>query len=1772
MRAVNQFDVRSSRSRKAALVGVASLILSLLSLTNTSVAVAAKMAAPTTIDTSSPGISTCVNIKTGAMRYVPSGACAKKTEKKVSWSNFSFKGNPLSPKLVGCVNLKTRAMRLLLKGACVKSKETALGWANFRTKGLALPDATKNFLTVSTVLYACANLKTGALRLLPQGKTKCTAKKEKAIHWSNIPLSGDGAFSKVDSFESLNVADPLPELGDTFLVIGDLYTWDGKKWIKVGTLKDIIADMIKAGIDKILDGGGNNGGGNNGGGNNGGGNNGGGNGGTTPVDNGSNPGPGGPGGTGPGNPIPVTPETGTARFPIFVLSSTSETRTVSTAATGFTINSSGPAITSFAIAPAAPAGMTFNTTTGALTGTPTTVAPTTVYTVTATNAAGSTSRTFTFTVIANPPTVVSINVNSATRLGGTAITITGTGFLPGAKVTFDGLAASNVTVVSTTSITATTPPHAVGTVDVVVTNTDAGVGVGKGIFTYAGTSCTGTSTCGVGDTGPGGGTIYFYDPVGFSCGATYSKTGSPTGGLCNYLEIAPNSWKGGSADPTLAWALNPNVNSAALTSPDGSINNSATGLGRGYKNSIEIVAQGNDVSTAAGAARAYQGGTLKDWYLPSTAELNLACQWARGVKQDVTAPCLGGTLANGGFASSNYWSSSEHNVNQVWLQPFNNQYQGDNGKNSSVYVRPIRAFGGPANAPAFTLSSSSETVTVNTAAIGETVTSTGGGIVSFTITPAAPAGMTFDTATGTLSGTPTTVTPATAYTITGTNTAGSASKTFTLIVAALPTYAVGTAGPGGGKIFYVSTTPFACGPTLAATCNYLEVAPSGWSGAGTDPKLPWSGNTTTAIGTAAQGTVLGTGYKNTLAMVAQDATANKAGTVSRAYTGGGVNDWFLPSQDELNLLYLASRGDSSYGFRSGVETYWTSTEFDSQYAWDQLFDIGRFGNGGRKANAGSSVRPIRAFSGPTPALASPLFTLSTSSETVTVNAAATGFTVTSTGGAVASFAISPAAPAGMTFNASTGAFSGTPTTIAAATVYTVTGTNATGSYSKSFTLIVALSAPLFTLSSTSETTTVNVAATGFTVTSTGGTVASYAISPAAPAGMTFNTTTGALSGTPTAIAPATAYTVTATNASGSSTKTFTFTVAIAAPAFALSSSSETRVVNTAATGFTVTSTGGTVASYAISPAAPAGMTFSTTTGALSGTPTAIAPATVYTVTATNASGSATKTFTFTVNVTAPAFTLTASSETATATIAATGFTATSTGGAIASYAISPAAPTGMTFNTTTGVLSGTPANAAAATLYTVTATNVTGSATQSFTLTVKAYVTYTVGSTGPGGGKIFYASATPFACGPTLTDSCNYLEAAPNTWSGGTADTRYPWSNKTTASSGDFGPAQGIGAGYKNTLAIVAYDPAAGIAARAARNYTVTVGGTVVSDWYLPSKNELELMYTKRATIGGFTADRYWGSSDNGPVFAWGVGFADSGALTGSMTYQENNTFYIRPIRAFSGPVAPLAAPAFTISAASESVATGSVAVGFTATSTGGEIASFAISPAAPAGMNFNTTTGALSGTPSAAAAATPYTVTATNATGSATRTFTLTITAPLTCAQGGVCVVGDIGPGGGKVFYVKAAGFACGTALATTCKYLEAAPNTWFGGSADPTIVWSTNTSTAVGASATGTAIGTGSKNTYWIADRDPANVAAMTVMAYRGGGKSDWYLPSTDELNALYLQRTTQGTLTNLFSFYWSSTELDARNVTSQDFGSGFVGPSLKTFPLPVRAIRAF
>ena len=94
-----------------------------------------------------------------------------------------------------------------------------------------------------------------------------------------------------------------------------------------------------------------------------------------------------------------------------------------------------------------------------------------------------------FTYVA-PPAASSVTPTSGSTLGGASVTLTGTSFQSGATVTFGGNTLTSVTVVNATTITGTTPSHAAGAVDVVVTNPDAQSGTCTGCYSYVATAPT----------------------------------------------------------------------------------------------------------------------------------------------------------------------------------------------------------------------------------------------------------------------------------------------------------------------------------------------------------------------------------------------------------------------------------------------------------------------------------------------------------------------------------------------------------------------------------------------------------------------------------------------------------------------------------------------------------------------------------------------------------------------------------------------------------------------------------------------------------------------------------------------------------------------------------------------------------------------------------------------------------------------------------------------------------------------------------------------------------------------------------------------------------------------------------------------------------------------------------------------------------------------------------------------------------------------------------
>jgi len=163
-----------------------------------------------------------------------------------------------------------------------------------------------------------------------------------------------------------------------------------------------------------------------------------------------------------------------------------------------------------------------------------------------------------------------------------------------------------------------------------------------------------------------------------------------------------------------------------------------------------------------------------------------------------------------------------------------------------------------------------------------------------------------------------------------------------------------------------------------------------------------------------------------------------------------------------------------------------------------------------------------------------------------------------------------------------------------------------------------------------------------------------------------------------------------------------------------------------------------------------------------------------------------------------------------------------------------------------------------------------------------------VGDRGPGGGIIFYKNLTRAA-------GSQYFEAACAGWSDGTCggsdltDPKAQWGCNETSITGADGTA--IGTGEQNTTDIVTGCLTTGIAARRAKN--LVLGGQ--SDWFLPSKDELNQMYIRRTAIGGFSPDFYWSSSEFSDSSPWGQHFSFN------EQYDQNKviTYYVRPVRAF---------------------------------------------------------------------------------------------------------------------------------------------------------------------------------------------------------------------------------------------------------------------------------
>jgi hypothetical protein len=225
-------------------------------------------------------------------------------------------------------------------------------------------------------------------------------------------------------------------------------------------------------------------------------------------------------------------------------------------------------------------------------------------------------------------------------------------------------------------------------------------------------TCATGGTCEIGDTGPGGGKVFYVSATNFT------STGSDCNTACKYLEAAPvaqSTW--------IAWATT-TANCYSLNSSTGNQDcqknsiYSGTGqtakmtaseaIGMGMSNTVAIVAR-HDAATpsvskalyAAGLAESYSVNGKTDWHLPSRLELNQLCRYAGNQPVDNSATTCGVAIGvvKTGFETGRLWNSSEAALDGA----SNTNFKADGiriygfwasiQKSNTIHVRAVRAFG-----------------------------------------------------------------------------------------------------------------------------------------------------------------------------------------------------------------------------------------------------------------------------------------------------------------------------------------------------------------------------------------------------------------------------------------------------------------------------------------------------------------------------------------------------------------------------------------------------------------------------------------------------------------------------------------------------------------------------------------------------------------------------------------------------------------------------------------------------------------------------------------------------------------------------------------------------------------------------------------------------------------------------------------------------------------------------------------------------------------------
>jgi len=633
-------------------------------------------------------------------------------------------------------------------------------------------------------------------------------------------------------------------------------------------------------------------------------------------------------------------------------------------------------------------------------------------------------------------------------------------------------------------------------------------------------------------------------------------------------------------------------------------------------------------------------------------------------------------------------------------------------------------------------------------------------------------------------------------------------------------------------------------------------------------------------------------------------------------------------------------------------------------------------------------------------------TAHTTAQSLTVGMAMSSFSpVTPSGGATPyTYSYAGTLPDGLILNPSSGVVTGTPTaTYATAnvvfSVQDAKGVAANTSSAVSFTVGAASLSISATATTTAQSLTFGTAMSSFSpLTPSGGaTPYFYSISSGTlPAGLSLDTTTGAVTGTPTATYTAANVVFSvkdASNVLASTSSTVSFSV-VAAPvsisATATTTSAQNLTVGTALASFTpLTASGGaTPYVYSItSGTLPTGLSLNTTTGAVTGTPgAAYASANVVFSVKDHNNGvaSTSSTVSFGVVAATPSISATATTTAQSLTVntAMSNFTPLAPSGGATPYVYSIKSgtlPAGLSLNTSTGTVSGTPTATylAATVVFSVKdANNVVAGTTSS--------VSFTVGAASPA------ISATATTTAQNLTVGTAMASFSPLTTSGGTAPYTYSITSGALPAGLNLNASSGAVTGTPTTPSAAANVVfSVKDAKNAVANTTSTMSFTVVaapvsiSATATATAQNLTVgtamaSFTPLTPSGGATPYVYSITSGTLPA---GLSLnANSGAVTGtpSAPYTAKNVvFSVKDANngvagtsssvSFTVVAAPIAISA-TASTTAQNLTVNTAMASFTPLTASGSATPYAYSIKSgtlPAGLSLNTSTGAVTGTPS---------------------------------------------------------------------------------------------------------------------------------------------------------------------------------------------------------------